>query len=28
LIGAAAGLIYRWLSNELEAEVTGEPSAG
>ena len=26
--GAAAGLIYRWLSKELEAEVTGEPSAG
>jgi aquaporin Z len=26
--GAAGGLIYRWLSKELEAEVTGEPSAG
>jgi len=25
--GAAGGLIYRWLSKELEAEVTGEPSA-
>ena len=25
--GAAGGLIYRWLSKESEAEVTGEPSA-
>jgi len=25
--GAAGGLIYRWLSKELEAEVTGVPSA-